>query len=741
MRTYAASGSGPLAGVGACFCAPLVSVQLGHGLGVLTIMAIQNSPEMTVTVVTELLADVSAMHTEWFPLCRLNRTIKKLKERVSAEGVAFLTKTMPSLRKELDRALTGEHKLDCLRFRKIPGTELPMFMGEFFQRVFSNDGWIKPDPCVTSVRILRQVLDLFYKYQLPYDKDTEQATIELFKETDGAIGNPAVLSGSREETLETAKFCWRCVQLPTLGRVATSGYSFWYSFSGEQIFDHSRCDRERRGSGNGLLGSSTSSKPSCCVCRVISQQWARWSNGWYREIEPADASANKVVAKGLLARLLSAFDPLDIVPRHGPGAVSTGEKSWEKWQFRQYYTDSCAVYPLDAYFYANLSHVCDEMRSLDQKVELLEGTAKVVLVPKDSRGPRLISAEPCEKQWLQQGLGRALTAHVERHPLTRGMVNFTNQFINRKLALKGSLDESVATLDLKEASDRVSLELVRELFPERLYEALVATRSACTLLPDGEVIRLRKFAPMGSALCFPIMALTIWAVVTACLLRKDGYTGVRRNRYPVFVYGDDVIVETRHASDAIKALEAVGLKVNTTKSFTTGSFRESCGLDAFRGEEVQPVRIKTVWTSSRDASTYASWIAYANSFWLRGYRRTAQHIAEELSKVYGPIPTVRGVYFGFEDLNSYKDRDLFGFPHLMFDTDVSSGVPKRWNADYQRFQYLVYTIKPKKVRLSEGRINGWSELFRFLLVYTGEDRFDAGIYAERRTSKLVRRWR
>lgn len=683
-----------------------------------------------------MLADVSANHTEWFPLSSQRRTLNKIKARCEAEGIAFLTKTMPSLRKELDRALSGTCKLNTLRFVKIEGSELPMFMGEFFSRVFDNNGWIKPDPCVVSVRILRQVLDLFYKYKLPYDENTEQETISLFEETDGLIGNPTEAERRAAQAANHSELRWSCVDI--CGEWGVGSRSF---------------RRRTYGSNDRYVhfGNRASSTVRCRICDAVNRWWIRSGITQYRQVDPGNASDLRSIARELIFRVLAGFDPLDITPRHGPGAVSTGEKAYEKMTFSRIYSDSDEVFPHDEYFYTSLTHVCDSVGSLTSKEVLPYGTAKVVLVPKDSRGPRIISAEPCEKQWLQQGIMKALTAYIEAHPLTRGQVNFTNQSINQRLALQGSVDGAIATLDLKEASDRVSLRLVKELFPEHVYRALAATRSTHTLLPDGRTIKLNKFAPMGSALCFPVMALTIWAVSTACVLRTNGYSKLVRvmktrdgdiipkEEVAVYVYGDDVIIKQRYAADVIKALEFVGLKVNVDKCFLTGFFRESCGVDAFRGQSVTPVRIKTVWSTSPDASTYASWIAYANSFWSLGFRRTAQLIAEMLREVYGPIPVVEDVYFGFEDLSKYKDKDLFGYPHLSFRSDVSSGIRRRWNPALQRFQHYVYTVKPKKEVLSEGRFNGWSELLRYLVM--GGEEFRAGVYALPRTSKLVRRWR
>jgi hypothetical protein len=457
---------------------------------------------------------------------------------------------------------------------------------------------------------------------------------------------------------------------------------------------------------------------------------------------------------------LCNFDPLSITPRHGPGTVSTGEKPYQKMVFKRFFKTLDAVYPYSTYFYVGTSHLVDEMEWLFQMEDRPSGEAKVCLVPKDSRGPRLISCEPLEIQWIQQGLGRALVTHIEAHNLTRGYVNFTDQSVNRCLALLASKDGRLATLDLKEASDRVSLQLVSELFPEHVLRALVAARSSHTLLPNGESFKLRKFAPMGSCLCFPVMALTIWALSTACLMRIYSDSNPLRARGGVYVYGDDVITEAQNATDVINALESVGLLVNKTKSFQTGFFRESCGIDAYKGVEVQPVRLKTVWDTSRSASVYVSYVSYCNSLWMRGYSSTANLLAKLLTETYGPIPH-KGMFPEIPKELLAKWSDLFdqhlrndrkvddqminegglGFPCLCFEPSEMPAVRKRYNRNLFRFEHYVYCIKAKKVQLdlSCRHPHGWAELLRFLT--QGSEQFSAGIYAIPRASMLVRRWR
>lgn len=337
--------------------------------------------------------------------------------------------------------------------------------------------------------------------------------------------------------------------------------------------------------------------------------------------------------------VFDGLDPRDIVPRHGPGAVATGEKLESKWTFVRKYSGIHSVYPYYDYFVVGgAREIGDRLRWYRSLIPLDEGCAKVVLVPKDSRGPRLISCEPLEYQFIQQGLGRKLMSWLEASPLTAGRVNFTHQTINRDLALSSSQTREWATLDLKDASDRVSLDLVRKVFHlTDLTKFLEACRSHKTLLPDGREVTLNKFAPMGSALCFPVEAYCFWVIVVATLVSHG--LPLRRAAQLVKVYGDDIVVPTEYAELSIQCLEEHGLRVNRAKCCIKGFFRESCGMDAFKGVCVTPQRMRKPWTSrSVDGTAYTAYVSLANSLQREGYEEAALLLWKELEEVYGTIP-------------------------------------------------------------------------------------------------------
>jgi hypothetical protein len=318
-------------------------------------MVVNKSLDPYKQIIAALLSDVQTSHSEVFTPRALRLTTQKVMKRCSREGLSFLTKTLPRLGKALDRALSGEVQMDATKyaFSSMPNSKLPKFMGELFQLIFSHDGWVLPKPCVRSIKSLRQLLYLYYKYELPYDPDQEQAVLDKFVRTESEI------------QAYSEKFAWMANYLDT--------HPMDYSPIKEPYFR-----------------------------RIVRE------------------------ARILLAKVWSSFDHRDIYPRHGPGAVATRERLWDKYTWTSISPRITETYPLDAYFYASLSHVCDTYGEI-QSLQFKENSARVLLVPKDSRGPRLISCEPLDFQWIQQGLGRAMSKHLESHRVTTDSIHLKEQ--------------------------------------------------------------------------------------------------------------------------------------------------------------------------------------------------------------------------------------------------------------------------------------------------------------------------
>lgn len=440
-------------------------------------------------------------------------------------------------------------------------------------------------------------------------------------------------------------------------------------------------------------------------------------------------------AREIISRVLCRLDPRDINPRHGPGAVATGEDVIRKSKFKRIYVGLERIYPFTEYFRFGLSHVADTFREI-QRLEVKEhATAKVVLVPKDSRGPRLISAEPLEIQWIQQGLGAGVEACINTHPLTAGFVNFDDQTVNQRLALEGSRGSTWVTLDMKDASDRVSLDLVKTLFANipHVLDALEATRSSFTRLPTGEEIPLNKFAPMGSRLCFPVESLCFYALILSALQLKY-CCPLRKLVGRVFIFGDDIIMRKEDYLVALQTLPVFGLMFNDSKCCTHGFFRESCGVDAYRGIIVTPVRLKHLWCSRRPTpEVYPSYIALRNAMIGRGYLRVAQRVEDKLRAMYGNIPytddyevALNGAFIARAGCPAFV---AYSAPARVLNQSIRS----RYNKNLHRMEYHCLNSVPLKVRVKR---DTWCELLRRTLCGGAA----GGVYALPRRNRLKRGW-
>ncbi|DAD50296.1 RNA-directed RNA polymerase [ssRNA phage Zoerhiza.4_26] len=415
-------------------------------------------------------------------------------------------------------------------------------------------------------------------------------------------------------------------------------------------------------------------------------------------------------ARVLLRRLFSGFDPSDIVPHHGPGAVADRLSGRRKYDVHFYSREIDQLYPYVVFSTFGIHTQTYDDLLFHTRLTGVQPPARVVCVPKDSRGPRIISCEPALLQFLQQGLSRRICRLVEEHALTKGSVFFTNQQRHRDLALSSSRDGIFATLDMSDASDRVSVDLVKALFPERLVPYLLGTRSDSTRLPSGELIRLNKFAPMGSALCFPIEALTFWALSSAVVWAVSRRQG--RLRFPIFVFGDDIIAPTKYAEKIISVLERFSLKFNRGKCFMRGKFRESCGCDAFNGEDVTPVKIRVLRTQvrTRVIKDVYRLSRNAQTFFDHGYWKTAAYLWNYCESIVGLLPTTSDRFSGIS-----RSSTILPCEH-----PLPMGAVTRWNMDLQRLEVRSYTLRSRKVestfsrdvlRLAHDLIEGLHEPF------------------------------
>jgi hypothetical protein len=154
------------------------------------------------------------------------------------------------------------------------------------------------------------------------------------------------------------------------------------------------------------------------------------------------------------------------------------------------------------------------------------------------------------------------------------------------------------------------------------------------------VIQLAKYASMGSALTFPTEAMVFLAIIFQGIEQGSGRRLTKRTLRSflgkVRVYGDDIIVPTDMVVSVVEALETFGHKVNSSKSFWTGKFRESCGKEYYDGHDVSIVRFRRMFPSSRkDASEVISLVEFRNQLYYSGYWSTCQRLDETITSLLG----------------------------------------------------------------------------------------------------------
>lgn len=205
----------------------------------------------------------------------------------------------------------------------------------------------------------------------------------------------------------------------------------------------------------------------------------------------------------------------------------------------------------------------------------LNRTSRVTTVPKDNKNDRVITCESLWTMVAQLSYAASLRAHM-RQKLGIDLDSLQN--VHRALIRAGA-----ATIDLSAASDRNYMVVLKSLWPEKAYSWLEKMRTGVFEVetPSGTSFHpLRMFAPMGCGCTFEVMTLTLLSHVRT--LDKGGS-----------VFGDDIIVKQSEAIRLMDNLHNMGWRINESKSFWTGNFRESCG--AFASLETDKLLLSYDW--------------------------------------------------------------------------------------------------------------------------------------------------
>jgi hypothetical protein len=228
---------------------------------------------------------------------------------------------------------------------------------------------------------------------------------------------------------------------------------------------------------------------------------------------------------------------------------------------------------------------------------VVEGS-RLTTVPKNEDTERTIAIEPSGNMALQLAAGR----YLEDVLRSIGLDITKQQPKNKALARSGSISNSLATIDLKSASDCISPELVRTLMPSKWFDLLMTLRSPTTELPTGETVKLNMISTMGNGYTFPLMTLIISSLIYGFRCSRGG-PNLFIDWTSTAVFGDDIVIPAHEYEGFSRVLQGAGFIVNHDKSYSEGPFRESCGGDYYNGADVTPFYVKDL---SHDTSIYVA---------------------------------------------------------------------------------------------------------------------------------------
>lgn len=262
----------------------------------------------------------------------------------------------------------------------------------------------------------------------------------------------------------------------------------------------------------------------------------------------------------------------------------------------------------------------------DRLLPVVRGN-RFATVPKDATKDRCIAVEPGLNVWGQLSIGSAIRNRLKR----RGIDLQFGQEHHRRMAASSSRSGDFSTIDLSNASDTISRNLVKLLIPDLWYQTLDTLRSPVTRLSSDSRTQgsngwvfLEKFSSMGNGFTFELETLIFCSLLHAvgCNIGID-----------TWVYGDDIICPRERTGDVLAVLRCSGFTPNPKKTFVRGSFRESCGGDYLLGHDVRAFNLEKLPSDPNE------WITFANSLYQRAVDWGLPQLHSVIACVKDQIPS------------------------------------------------------------------------------------------------------
>lgn len=542
----------------------------------------------------------------WLPsfVSDFEDAVQRLQKLVRTRGVGIVLVDLPKLGKLFDKSLSTGY----FQHEKVPQTlgswkKGTVIFQSLLTKAYEVDHWdTTQEGHPTLIFFLRTFLYLGKKLEVECPNDAVSQTVSEFFDCDSGLRRPH-LNWSRD---------W-------LATRSISGLQF------APQSDNVSGEREQLEFTFGL--ESSGKNPPISLLSLL------------------DRVSRRVVGQFPL------LDPSTMVGRHGPGAVADVDTGEDKYAFPFWPKKLDQLFPYEQH----AQHRYDLHLEYTKPYSTEEPPAKLLAVPKTFDKPRLITSEPTAHQFLQQGLMRWLRQNMPQ--LLRVTINLDSQLPSQEAALNASMDGEMSTVDLSSASDRLSLWTIERVFScaPSILEAMHATRTIRVTNSTGagplkNSVVLRKYAGQGNATTFVVQSI-VYAVVcmTAVIYDrfgpKAGLSAAKLNwaAQKCRVFGDDIVIPSSAGLWLTVLLEHLQLKVNWDKTHTRGHFRESCGMDAYKGNVVTPLYMHRLSLSPKPTpEELASWVAVSNNAHQEGLWSLASWMTSSIpDKVRWLLPISR----------------------------------------------------------------------------------------------------
>lgn len=622
--------------------------------------------DMLMKVAEGIIADAMLAYPQDGGLAKDLATLSRL---VKNRGIGIFQFDLPALDDLLLESLRSERLCPHGPLSKVVSKriQVPRFLSGLWLRIFDKTGCLLQDVDVNAILFIRQFCLVFKKLKLPCSPKRLESVVNEYRIVDQSLRHP-----SHDWASDSFVSSHRSHSVHFCDALALS--------HGEQDLPYG---------GSEFTSDSRDEKLLLNLQRCADELSAHLDQ--FNAFSASCGAKNKVGAgRGV---------------KHGPGAVAHKSGVVDKYDFTDFSLKLSRVFPRIFCIPKN-----DNSETRNHEVP-----ARLIAVPKTAKGPRLIAAEPVENQWFQQLMLNWFNNQF-KHKLA-DFIDLSDQETSQKMAQRGSLTGHLATVDLSSASDRLSCWTVERIFRNN-FSVLTALQSCRTRWIHNKIMGThpyyliqRKYASQGTACTFPVQTFVFLAIALSVVRGNSLEEKLRLNKGEVRVFGDDIILPSYGYSDLRRLMTLLQLKINESKSFADGHFRESCGGDFYRGFDVTPVKVSSVDPTKPELR--ASLVDSSNNFFKKGFWRTAERIGYLLPKrVANSLPVVS------------LDSGTVGL--CSFVGSWYSHLPLRWKADTHTVEYRAWGLRTRPQVVDR---NGRSRLRKFLLENPISTMFDESQYS------------